>query len=110
MPKGTTNNPNGRPPKNRALSEILQQTGSKRIEYGGRTTGAKRLLAELAWQGATSGRVVFDGERIMDLDADQWLGLVKFIYGQIDGPPKQVTEVTGEDGGAIHVVIKYADS
>ncbi len=45
MPAGVTNNPKGRPPKNRALTEILEKAGAASLEINGSKVSGKRLLA-----------------------------------------------------------------
>lgn len=88
---GQSGNPAGRPPKNRALTEILEKAGNKAIERTGESKRAarKRVLAESIWQAVTEGRVTFaDGRELKIEDLQEWAGLVQFIYKHIDGPPK----------------------
>lgn len=114
---GQSGNPKGRPPKDRALTAILERAGAKSVEVNGKSVTSRQLLARLVWQAVLSGRVDLlasdkapvmlpDGEPItvgLDLDGKQWVELVKFLYGHIDGPPKQQVEVGGRDGGDIVV-------
>jgi hypothetical protein len=102
-PKGSSNNPNGRPPKNRALTEILAKAGAK-----GRR---KHIIAALLWEGAATGIVTFAEDRKRELPLDEWVGIVKFIYQQVDGPPRQVTELTGANGAPIqHEVMSLTNA
>ena len=107
MAKGHTNNPNGRPPKGRALTEILALGGDTTLRGGAKSMPATRLLARLAWQGAATGRITFpaasaeEGERTLYLDVDQWLALSRFLYTQIDGAPKSTVELNGPGGGPV---------
>lgn len=96
MPKGVTNNPKGRPPKNRALTEILERAGAASLDIKGERVSGKRLLARMLWEAATTGKVTLPDENTIALDADQWLGVAKFIYTQVDGPPKQTFEQSGD--------------
>lgn len=41
--KGTTNNPRGRPPRARALSEILEKAGSTTVEVKGEDGATRRV-------------------------------------------------------------------
>ena len=100
MPAGVSNNPKGRPPKNRALTEILEKAGATQLDINGNKVSRKRLLASLLWEAATTGRVTFD-DRVEMCNVDQWLGIAKFIYTQVDGAPRQNVELTGADGGPI---------
>ena len=83
MPAGVSNNPKGRPPKNRALTEILEKAGATSLDINGNKVSRKRLLASLLWEAATTGRVTFD-DRVEMCNVDQWL-----------------VELTGADGGPI---------
>lgn len=101
--KGESGNPNGRPQKNRTLTAILERTGGgKKVYSNGQTP--RKLLAELLWQAATTGEVTFPGdETATSLDMQDWIGVVKFIYQHIDGPPK--SEVDVNHAGALDVKV-----
>lgn len=107
--KGVSGNPNGRPPKKRTLTALLERTGNTKKVYS-KGVAPRRLLADLLWQAAVTGEVAFPGdEKVSKLDAQDWIGVVKFIYQHIDGPPKNEVDVTtnGETlpGGAVIVVL-----
>ncbi len=72
----------------RYLSRLLQEVGAQPCPDGERTNA--ELLADLVWQGVTTGEVRFpiQGDNLMVLGVQRWLEMVKFIYGQVDGPPK----------------------
>ena len=98
FPPGVSGNPKGRP-KTRVLSERLRAAGSKTIEVDGKPTAGSIVAARLAWEGIAKGKLQFpdDAEETV-LSFDQWLALVKFVYGQTEGAPP--VEVGGKDGGA----------
>ena len=100
--KGQSGNPNGRPPKKRALTDILESAGNGKKVYGNGVL-PKKLLAELLWQAATTGSVTFaDSDTATPLAIEDWFGVVKFLYQHIDGPPKMEVE----HGGAIEHIFK----
>ena len=75
LSKGHTNNHNGRPKKNRTLTELLARYGNKTIEkQGSEFNGmkAKDALAKRLWQLA-----IYDKE----------LPAIKYIFDRIDGRP-----------------------
>lgn len=91
---GESGNPKGRPPKKRTLTEILEKAGNGAKVYGG-GIAPKKLLAELLWQAAATGTVTFpDQTKAVVLEPQDWIGVVKFLYQHIDGPPKQELDVT----------------
>lgn len=100
--KGQSGNPNGRPPKKRALTDILESTGNGKKVYGN-GVAPKKLLGELLWEAAATGSVTFvDSGQATPLAIEDWISVVKFIYQHIDGPPK--SEV--EHSGAIEHIVK----
>ena len=100
---GQSGNPSGRPPKNKALTDLLQTALSKAVEFDGKKISGKRLLAILVAEVATTGKVTFPGdEKPSTVGVKDWMEFVKWIYERIDGKPVQ--PVGGEDGGP--VVIK----
>jgi hypothetical protein len=91
-PKGVSGNPKGRPPKERALTTLLERAGNLTVDVGDAKVARKRLVAEMVWQVATTGGATFpDGSRLV---VDDWLSVVKWIYAQVDGPPKITADVT----------------
>jgi hypothetical protein len=96
--KGKSGNPKGRPPKSRALTDVLEAAGRKKSKL--RESDAKQMqrshiLAERVWEGITTGIITF-GERKIELDATDYIGLLKFAYTQIDGPPKAELDLTSD--------------
>lgn len=90
---GQSGNKRGRPPKKRALTEILQKAGGRRVLHDDKLKARKQILAEMLWQVAMTGAVTFpatalEAARTVTLAGDDWFDAVKFIYAQIDGPPK----------------------
>jgi hypothetical protein len=99
--KGASGNPNGRPKKDRALTKILETAGSVTIERDGQRLSGKRLVAVLLWDIAKTGTCTLPSGKVYNVDGAAWFDVVKFLYAQIDGPPKQVNELTGADGGVL---------
>lgn len=103
--KGQSGNPSGRKPKGRALTEILQKAGASTVIVNGEKITGKRLVAQLLWQIATTGKARFPDGRALEIAPQDWLAIVKFLYQHIDGPPKAELEVTGKDGGPVELSI-----
>lgn len=87
---GASGNPKGRPPKGRALTEILQKAGNRTYKPEGadKGTARKKLLAEMLWTAAVTGQIVFPDGRSEMLEMDDWLAVTQFLYKHVDGPPK----------------------
>lgn len=93
---GQSGNPKGRPRKERALTAMLEAAGSRTIEVDGKRVSGKRALADALWQAAMQGATTLydaDGTRLEFAPRD-WLDIAKFLYAQIDGPPKQEHDIT----------------
>lgn len=106
-PKGKSNNPKGRPPKGRALTEILERAGSKTVEVDGKKVSGKHLAARMAWELVTTGLTRFPDGRELKADFREWFEAVKWIYSQIDGPPKQELEHSGPGGEPVSIRVIY---
>ena len=93
---GQSGNPKGRPPKNRALTDLLAKAGSKTLEdVDGKKRNSKRILARLMWEFVINGSARFpDGTVVAAKDSDDWLAAAKFIYQHIDGPPPKEIDLT----------------
>jgi len=99
---GKSGNPNGRPPKNRALTDILERRGSRTLEdIDGKRRGGKHIVARAVWDVATTGRTVLPGNP----------PVIQWIYKHIDGPAVTRLEHSGTgEGGAIVVEDRYTDA
>lgn len=92
---GRSGNPQGRPPKCRALTEILAAAGSEKcFDYKGAEVTRKKLLAQMVWQLLIAGEVSFYKEnresefaesKTYGVKPDVWLEVVKWLFQQCDG-------------------------
>lgn len=107
-PKGTRNNPNGRPPKSRALTELLVKAVSRPVTLpDGKRTAGKRVLASLVAEVLITGRLRFPNDTEESIiSVKDWLEFVKWFYTYME-PPTQRNELTGADGGAINIVVNW---
>ncbi len=102
---GQSGNPNGRPLKNRALTDILGKTGSKTVlDCDGKRRAGKRVLARLVWEIALQGETTMPDGQSLKVSPSDWIGIVKWIYAQIDGPPRSELDVTS-DGDPVKVTM-----
>jgi hypothetical protein len=95
---GQSGNPNGRPRKERAMSDALAKEMWK--------PSKRKALLELISEGVSTGKVTFPGEdKPSVLSLRDWMMLVEFVYKQTDGPPRADVELSGD----IKVLVEYAD-
>ena len=83
-PKGKTNNPNGRPPRGRALAELMSENLSQVIDG----VDNKTVIVKRAITGLRTGVLDF-GKRKVKLGGKEWIDLFKYISTHLDGPAKQ---------------------
>lgn len=107
-PKGNRNNPDGRPPKNKALSTMLEVALEQTSSYKDKRMSGKRILSSMVADALITGRVLFPNDTEYSvISIKDWLDLVKWAYERIDGKPMQRSELTGANGGAI--IIDWGD-
>lgn len=93
---GQSGNPKGRPPKERALTNLLESAGNKTVLLpDGRRIAGKRFVAAAVWEVLTTGQTKLADGRTYQAELADWLTLVKFLYGQVDGPPRLELEHSG---------------
>lgn len=104
---GKTNNPNGRPPKSKALTSMLENALGKTHEYNGKKVNGKRILADMVSNAIITGRLKFpkDTEESI-ISIKDWIELVKWTYERVDGKPVQ--PIAGDsDNGEIILRVVY---
>lgn len=108
---GQSGNPNGRPLKNRALTEILERAGNITIPVQGTTkkSARKRLVAESIWELVSTGKATLPDGSTLSLEPGDWLGLVKWIYAHIDGPPKSEMDLTSGGDKIVVTLVSTSD-
>lgn len=87
--KGQSGNPNGRPPKSRALSEELRRLLQRRAP------GTKRTNLE----------VIVDQLVTLARDGDK--DALRYVFDRLEGRPAQALELTGDE--ARPVTFRYID-
>lgn len=105
---GQSGNPNGRPQKNRAWTEILERAGNATEQVKDKRLARKRLIADLVMQAAATGRITFPNERELVAEFKEWADFVKWIYTHIDGPAR-LDEIGTEDTPLVVKFIKGID-
>lgn len=91
---GQSGNIKGRPPKKRALTEILERAGGRSVNHDGRRVAGRRALAAMVWEGLLTGVVSFPDGKSIRLGPADWKDLVKWLYTHIDGPPSVKMDIT----------------
>jgi len=95
-PKGKTNNPNGRPPRGRALAELMDaHLAEKHDGIEAKVTIVKRAITALR-----TGYLDFGGKRKTKLSPKDWTDLFKYVVTHLDGPAKQEVLLSRGDDSA----------
>ena len=108
--KGVSGNPKGRPPKGRALTEILKVSLDKKVLGKGARRArirAKTRLAEMAIEGLISGEIEFGNGKKIKLSASDWKDMMKWIYTHVDGSAIIRQEISAPSEG---VAFDYTDA
>lgn len=81
-------------PPGRVLTEVLLR-GAEMLTHdrNGTEVSNKELLAKLVWEAVTTGEVHFQGADCIVLAKREWVDTVRFIYNQVDGPPKKAMDL-----------------
>ena len=107
--QGQSGNPAGRPPKKRALTDLLEASGKKKVTIDGKEVPRNRFLADAIWQAVTEKKITMPDGTIMAVGTDDWWDAVQFIYKHIDGPATANVDLTS-DGQRIIVTLKGEDA
>ncbi len=107
--KGESGNLSGRPPKSKAMTDILQTALSKTVDTKDGKVSGKRLLASLVVEGVTTGKITFPGDELPSvIGVKDWTEFVKWIYERIDGKPAQ--PLVGDEERPINIVVNWDDN
>ena len=92
---GQSGNPGGR--RKRVITDLLEKSSQVKVTCGDVELPRGQALAEIVWQALMSGTIVLPGaKKKRVLSPSQWLEMVRWLYSQIDGPPKAELDVTTE--------------
>lgn len=92
LPKGRTNNRNGRPPTGRALTEILMREMSKTVGEGDTRMTAKRATAVAVRDLLVTGKARLIGKKEIELKPMVYVELVKWFYAHVDGSKQEIQQ------------------
>jgi hypothetical protein len=110
-PKGSSNNPNGRPKKDTALTDMLKVSLGHTFDYEGKKVSGKRILSDLVSKALITGRLQFpDDEQVSIISVKDWFELAKWAYERIDGKPVQPVGGAEELGPIIVKLVSDAES
>lgn len=92
---GQSGNPNGRPPKGRALAEqILKALEKTYADADGKRHSGKILLGNILASAVLTGEAVLISGKKTVLPPREWIELVKFVSVHVDGSAKTEVDVT----------------
>jgi hypothetical protein len=81
---GQSGNPNGRPRRKRALTDLLLRIGEETVIVGGEEMTAKETVARAIWHLAIYGEVSLAGRTLRVETVSEWSHLVKWLYSHLE--------------------------
>lgn len=108
--KGQSGNPNGRPPKGRAIAERIEKAlGKFAVGQDGKRHRRTDLIAETWVDALLTGTVTLPNGTTMQLPPREWFELGKFVVSHLDGPAKAQLELSGDADAPLKIIVEYAD-
>lgn len=83
-----SNNPHGRPPKERSLTEQIKKALDLRCEGDAQQRTRKEVMGEMLAQAVSTARATFPDGTVMKLSVKDWLETTFKVLAQVDGPPR----------------------
>lgn len=98
---GVSGNPSGRPKKGRTWTDLLDKAGRRMLTLpdGSRVSAKRQIAKNLIDLALTTRTTLIDETVIAVADSEDWFNVIKFLYSQIDGPPKQDVDIDVSSGG-----------
>jgi hypothetical protein len=95
---GKSGNPAGRKPRTRDFTTFLEEAGKVKTTWLGKDKRRYEVIAEIVWQGLMSGEITLpNSKKVIVLSLTDWKDLAKWLYTQVDGPPRQEVDLTTND-------------
>jgi len=86
---GQSGNPNGRPPKQRALTEALaRELARTSLDIDGKRHANKAILARVMREILLTGKAQLPNGKSLEVSPKDWLDTVFKTLGQVDGPAR----------------------
>lgn len=111
--KGQSGNSRGRPPKNREFTELLSKRFNRIVALpDGQRISGKRYVIDRLHDLATSGQTQLADGRTVEVGGLglSWFEVIKWLYAQIDGPPKSEADVNVRGAMTLNVVERLVDA
>jgi hypothetical protein len=101
---GESGNPRGKPPKARALTEQLKRAIKKPlIDIDGKKKAGNLVLGRILHDLIVNGEAMLPNGKTMVASPKDYVDVIKWLYAQVDGPPKAELDVNLPDGKQIEI-------
>lgn len=110
--KGQSGNPNGRPPKDRALAEMLASAGKRRVDGpDGERVDRRKIAVENMWDLLAFGQTFFPGAVVpFTIAGREYVELAKFVFTHVDGPAVSKLEHSSDPERPLMIRVEYDDA
>lgn len=109
--KGQSGNPAGRPPKDRALADMLAAAGKRRVDGpDGVRVDRRKLAVENMWDLLAFGQTWFLGApEPFRIAGREYVELAKFVFSHVDGPAVAKLEHSSDPDRPLTIRVEYDD-
>lgn len=100
--KSRSNNPAGRPPGERSLTQLLKMQLDQPVLYKGELVTGKALLAYMVTNSVLTGKIPFYQPPFNQLSIKEWIALATWVYQYVE---PAATRITGADDGPVKIKV-----
>lgn len=105
--KGQSGNPKGRPPKERAMADLLTTGLAKKVpDSDGTARPSRAVLMRIMQDLALTGRAVLPGGETLTIAPRDQVDVMKFVVTHLDGPARTTIDLEGNVAASVIITTR----